>query len=145
MVKERRARGLVKAIDTNVAVRILIRDDEVQTKVADAAVKAGVFIPLTVILETGWLLRSRYQLSRKDAAEALHALVDLPETMVADTDGVRWAFATKSSVRAATRARQPASSMKWATGTSCRSPNALSSRSERWLTLDRSDRAGAVP
>lgn len=92
MVKKRRSRRLVKAIDANIAVRVLMRDNARQVATADRAVRAGVFIPLTVILETGWLLRSRYGLPRPDIAEALFSLIDLPEVMVTDAVSVKWAI-----------------------------------------------------
>jgi len=55
-------------LDTNVLVRLLIEDDAVQTqrarKLVDAAVaqEEVVLVSLPVLLETEWVLRSRYQI-----------------------------------------------------------------------------------
>lgn len=60
------------AIDTNVLVRLLVRDDEPQfqtaLRVVHQAADAGepVLILLAALLETEWVLRSRYRLD-KDA------------------------------------------------------------------------------
>jgi predicted nucleic-acid-binding protein len=51
----------VIAIDTNVLVRFLTRDDEAQfQKVVSLFAKNDIFIPTTVILETEWVLRYSY-------------------------------------------------------------------------------------
>ena len=57
-------------LDTNVLVRLLIEDDPAQTrrarKLVDAAVagQEAVLVSLSVLLETEWVLRSRYELPR---------------------------------------------------------------------------------
>jgi len=54
------------AIDTNVLVRLLVVDDSVQCDAARALVeKNRVLILRTVLLETEWVLRSRFGLGRK--------------------------------------------------------------------------------
>ena len=55
-------------LDTNVLVRLLIEDDAAQTqrtqKLVDAAAaqEEVVLVSLPVLLETEWVLRSRYQI-----------------------------------------------------------------------------------
>ena len=55
-------------LDTNVLVRYLVRDDEVQFEKARKLIKRevaagrGVFVSHLVVLETEWVLRSRYGL-----------------------------------------------------------------------------------
>ena len=67
-------------LDTNVLVRFLVRDDETQYERArrlirrEAQAGAPACISLPVLLETEWVLRSRYQLSK---AEILSAFSDL--------------------------------------------------------------------
>ena len=82
----------MKAVDTNVLVRVLMRDVPAQTEAAERALKAGAMIPLTVLLETGWVLGSRYGLSRTDIADALSTVVDLPGIVVPEADAVHWAL-----------------------------------------------------
>ncbi len=83
---------MVNAVDTNVLVRVLIRDTPAQTEAAESALRAGAMIPLTVLLETGWVLASRYGLSRADIADALTTIIDLPGIVVPEGDAARWAI-----------------------------------------------------
>lgn len=70
------------AIDTNVLVRLLVRDDEAQHAAAQrlvdeaAAAEEPVLIVLGVLLETEWVLRSRYKLDKASIAGALTALLE---------------------------------------------------------------------
>ena len=58
------------AIDTNVLVHLLVRDDEAQYAAAQrlvdqaAAAEEPVLILLGALLEADWVLRSRYRLDR---------------------------------------------------------------------------------
>lgn len=82
----------MRAIDTNVAARFLLADHPEQTAAAIAIIESGVYIPLTVLLELGWLLTSRYRQSREVVAAALLNLIDLPSVQVAEVAIVRWAL-----------------------------------------------------
>lgn len=82
----------VRAIDTNVLARFMLNDDKAQAARAAEIVEAGIFIPVTVLLETAWLLTSRYRQSRQATAAALTALLDMPSIVVADEPHVRWAL-----------------------------------------------------
>lgn len=60
------------AVDTNVIVRLLTRDDEAQFQKATALFgKEDIFIPETVILETEWVLRYAYRFEPADICDAL--------------------------------------------------------------------------
>lgn len=78
------------ALDTNVLVRLLIADDPEQGQAAATLVQvafdAGVrtLVPQGVILETEWVLRSRYKLSRDDIAGAFTAILETHELEVQD-------------------------------------------------------------
>ena len=68
------------AIDTNVIVRFLVKDDREQAQSARALIDAeDVFVPTSVLLETEWVLRSAYKLPRQDLVTALRAFLDLPQ------------------------------------------------------------------
>lgn len=70
----------MRALDTNVLVRALVQDDAAQARRAQACVGAQpVFIPVTVILELEWVLRSRYGYSPKVIADALGEARDTRE------------------------------------------------------------------
>lgn len=70
------------AIDTNVLVRLLVRDDEAQYAasqrlVAEAAAREEpVLIVLGVLLETEWVLRSRYKIDKASVADAFTGLLE---------------------------------------------------------------------
>ena len=57
-------------IDTNVLVRFLVRDDEAQFEKARRLIRRevgtgeDVFVSLMVLMETEWVLRSRYSLQK---------------------------------------------------------------------------------
>lgn len=81
-------------IDTNVLVRFLVRDDEVQFEKASRLIKRGVsagedvFVSLLVLLETEWVLRSRYGLGKHDIEETISGLLDASEVKLEDEPAV---------------------------------------------------------
>jgi predicted nucleic-acid-binding protein len=79
----------VIAVDTNVVVRYLVEDDVAQTDRAEVVLRSGaVLMPKTVILETEWVLRVRYQLNRAAIASGLRRLLGLPGVTVEDPGAV---------------------------------------------------------
>lgn len=84
----------MRAIDTNVVVRLLVVDDDKQTEIARAIVEAGeVFIGSTVLLETEWVLRAGYALTPEEIAAGLNGLFGL--SMVTLEEPVELALALK--------------------------------------------------
>jgi len=69
-------------LDTNVLVRYLVRDDDLQFERARTLIgraeTAGeeVFVNLLVMQETEWVLRSRYRLSKARIVATFSALLD---------------------------------------------------------------------
>lgn len=73
----------MRAIDTNVVVRFLTADDKREAKIARAAIEAGdIFIPVTVLLESEWVLRSGYGFTADQIAAGLTGLAGLPGVSV---------------------------------------------------------------
>ena len=70
----------MRAIDTNIIVRILTRDDHDQSLRARQVVDAGaIFVPASVILETAWVLCSqRYRLTPTEMVTNLRKFAGLP-------------------------------------------------------------------
>jgi len=74
----------VIALDTNVIVRFLVRDDEKQAQVVYARFKQAesareaLFVPLLVVLETIWVLESAYAKSRKEILDSFDELKSMP-------------------------------------------------------------------
>jgi len=66
------------AVDTNVVVRLLTRDDEQQfQKTLTLFATHQIFIPETVLLETEWVLRYAYQFKPDAICDALTKLLGL--------------------------------------------------------------------
>ncbi len=91
-------------IDTNVLVRFLVRDDEAQferaRKLIKREVSAGgrVFVNHVVIMETEWVLRSRYAIPKTQVIEALSGLLDAADVQMEDEPTIEQAlFAWKDA------------------------------------------------
>jgi predicted nucleic-acid-binding protein len=87
------------AIDTNVLVRLITDDDPVQAARVRrlieqcAAANETVFLSLLVVLETEWVLRSRYALDKARIRQTFQALLDTDEIMIEDESVVEEALA----------------------------------------------------
>ena len=64
----------MRSVDTNVVVRFLLSDDTDQSLIAERVLSEGAFISLTVLLETSWLLGSRYKLNSTQIVDLVNVL-----------------------------------------------------------------------
>ena len=79
----------MRGIDTNVLVRALVQDDALQARSAAESLGSGiVYIPVTVILELEWILRSRYDFSSTLIADAIDKLAHLENAIVGEQEAV---------------------------------------------------------
>ena len=77
------------AIDTQILVRLVTRDDDVQAKRAAALFKREeIYVGKTVLLETESVLRFSYELDRPLILNALKNAVGLPQVTVEDSPAV---------------------------------------------------------
>jgi predicted nucleic-acid-binding protein len=75
----------MRAIDTNVVVRFLVDDDAEQARRARGLIAAGeIYVPVSVLLETEWVLRAGYGLPASRLIPALRGLAGLPGVTVED-------------------------------------------------------------
>ena len=96
----------MKALDTNVLVRFLVRDDAVQAEAVyrrfkrAEAEKEALFVSLLVLLEVIWVLESVYSIARQDLLDAIHVLLQMPVLQFEAQSAVRSfiASARKTSV-----------------------------------------------
>ena len=85
-------------IDTNILVRFLVRDDEAQFEKArrlirrEVAAGRRVFLSQLVLLETEWVLRSRYGLQKTEIIEAVSALLDASDVQFEDEPAIEEAL-----------------------------------------------------
>jgi predicted nucleic-acid-binding protein len=74
----------MKALDTNILVRFLVRDDERQAKRVLALFREAestgdtFFIPIAVILELIWVLEAAYDCGRQEILEGIEQLTMMP-------------------------------------------------------------------
>jgi len=84
-------------VDTNVLVRFLTRDDQPQYEKArrlierEVAKGEPVLVSLLVLLETEWVLRSRYEMAKADIVAAFSALLDTADLTFEDEPSVETA------------------------------------------------------
>jgi predicted nucleic-acid-binding protein len=81
-------------VDTNIVVRFLVDHDDAGQRRAAAATMAGgdVLLQTGVLLETEWVLRSRYGFKRTDIVAALRALMGLDGISTENSDEVQRAL-----------------------------------------------------
>ena len=85
-------------IDTNVLVRFLVRDDEAQFEKArrlirrEVAAGRRVFVSQLVLLETEWVLRSRYGLQKIEIIEVVSALLGANDVQFEDEPAIEEAL-----------------------------------------------------
>jgi len=72
------------AVDTNILVRFLVRDDEKQAETARKYIKEAevrrerLKIPLLVVLETIWVLESAYDKTRSEILDTIGDMRQMP-------------------------------------------------------------------
>lgn len=82
------------AIDTNVLLRIITRDNEQQAERAVALLEREekVFLAKTVLLEFEWVLRSTYKYGRSEVLSALLVVLSIGDVEIEDAGAVRQAI-----------------------------------------------------
>ncbi len=81
------------AVDTNIVVRFLTRDDEPQFNKAVALFKRNdILIPDSVILESEWVLRYAYDFKPTSIREAFKKLFGLPNVHLSNATSIAQAI-----------------------------------------------------
>lgn len=83
----------MRAVDTNVLLRIVVRDHPEQAAKADAYVASGAWVPLIVLVEAVWVMGSVYGLDAAALARAIEMVLDHEHLTVEDPDTVTAALA----------------------------------------------------
>jgi predicted nucleic-acid-binding protein len=78
----------MRAVDTNVLVRLTIRDDAKQVAAAEAFVARGAWVSHIVLVETLWVLSSVYDQGPAEIATAVEILLNHRDLMIQDSDVV---------------------------------------------------------
>lgn len=78
----------MRAVDTNVLVRLITRDDKKQVESAEEFVSKGAWVSHLVLAETSWVLDSVYDRTREDIAKAVEMLLNHEHLTLQDQDVV---------------------------------------------------------
>jgi predicted nucleic-acid-binding protein len=76
----------MRAIDTNVVVRLIVRDDPEQVRAAEGLIAGGAWVSHLVLAETTWVLVAAYERRPRQVATAVAMLLNHKDLSVQDPD-----------------------------------------------------------
>jgi predicted nucleic-acid-binding protein len=82
----------MRAVDTNVLVRLIARDDRHQVESAEEFVSKGAWVSHLVLAETSWVLDSVFELGSEQIATAVEMLLNHEQLSIQDADVVELAL-----------------------------------------------------
>ncbi|WP_134704611.1 PIN domain-containing protein [Ammoniphilus sp. YIM 78166] len=77
-------------VDTNILIRIIVQDDDGQVEYIKEIIKKVddgeflLFVPTIVFVETCWVLKSRYKLSKKEITDCLAEIFQVDGVILED-------------------------------------------------------------
>lgn len=78
----------MRAVDANVLVRLVVRDDADQVRAAEEFIASGAWVSHLVLAETTWVLDAVYDRSMEQIATAIGMLLNHERLTVQDADVV---------------------------------------------------------
>ena len=78
----------MRAVDTNVLVRLVTRDDRKQVAAAEAFVNKGAWVSTLVLMEATWVLTAVYDLTHAEIATAIDLLLHHRDLTLQEPDTV---------------------------------------------------------
>ena len=78
----------MRAVDTNVLVRLVSRDDAKQAAAAEEFIEGGAWVSHLVLMEATWVLSAVYDVGASDLAVAIDMLLNHKALTVQDADVV---------------------------------------------------------
>jgi predicted nucleic-acid-binding protein len=78
----------MRAVDTNILVRLIARDDHRQVAVAEAFIEKGAWVSTLVLAETSWVLGSVYGLDDEAIATVVEMLLSHEQLSLQDPEVV---------------------------------------------------------
>jgi predicted nucleic-acid-binding protein len=76
------------AVDTNVLVRLIVRDDPKQVSAAEEFIAKGAWVSHLVLIEAMWVLDSVYERTANQIATAVEMLLNHKDLTIQDSDVV---------------------------------------------------------
>jgi predicted nucleic-acid-binding protein len=80
--------GAMRAIDTNVLVRLITRDDSRQANSAESFIAQGAWVSILALTEATWVLATVYELPPQDLATAVEMLLNHRDLVLQDTEAI---------------------------------------------------------
>ena len=78
----------MRAVDTNVLVRLVTRDDRKQAAAAESFISKGAWVSTLVLVEGTWVLAAVYELTPPEIATAVEMLLQHKDLTIQDADTV---------------------------------------------------------
>jgi predicted nucleic-acid-binding protein len=78
----------MRAVDTNVLVRLVTRDDRKQVAAAESFISKGAWVSTLVLVEATWVLTAVYELAHPELATAIDMLLHHKDLTIQDSDTV---------------------------------------------------------
>jgi len=82
----------MRAVDTNVLVRLITRDNRKQVESAEEFVSKGAWVSHLVLAETSWVLESVYDINPELLALSIEMLLNHAQLTIQDADVVETAL-----------------------------------------------------
>jgi predicted nucleic-acid-binding protein len=82
----------MRAVDTNVLVRLLVRDDAAQVRAAETFVERGAWVSHLVLAETLWVLDAIYERTPAQISKAIDLLLNHQTLTLQEADVVALAL-----------------------------------------------------
>lgn len=82
----------MRAVDTNVLVRLVTGDDPGQASTAEGFIEKGAWVSVLALAEATWVLTKLYELSSNDLARAVEMLLNHRDLVLQDADAVAGAL-----------------------------------------------------
>ncbi|MCW5962838.1 MAG: PIN domain-containing protein [Bryobacterales bacterium] len=78
----------MQSIDTDVLVRLIVRDDAQQVAAAEQFIQDGAWVPILALAETAWVLKAVYQIPPSRLYTAVVMLLDHERLTLQHADAV---------------------------------------------------------
>jgi predicted nucleic-acid-binding protein len=82
----------MRAVDTNVLVRLITRDNDKQVASAERFIEGGAWVSVLALAEAAWVLGTLYDQSAADVASAVELLLRHKDLVLQDADAVEEAL-----------------------------------------------------
>jgi predicted nucleic-acid-binding protein len=78
----------MRAVDTNVLVRLVTRDDRKQVAAAESFVSKGAWVSTLVLMEATWVFTAMYEFTHAEISTAIDMLLHHKDLTIQESDSV---------------------------------------------------------